>query len=138
MTENVGIPKRVSHGAQSRSFGKQSILALLVVTAPAWSCGDQGAKLLNSSDQPCADKVALAMNSSQPVTGAWDCLGTTMKAAYADIGVTGDDGIAHNLNSAKYMSTVKFVGHRSLYDDTSDKRFLLYRVGSTTGGGRRA
>jgi hypothetical protein len=94
----------------------------------ASSCGDQGAKLVNSSDQSCADKVALAMNSSQPVSGAWDCLGTTMKAAYADIGVTGDGGIAHNLNAAKYMSTVKFVGHRSLYDDITDNRFLLYRV----------
>ncbi len=100
-------------------------VTVLVVLA---SCGDQGAKLVNSSDQSCADKFALAVNSSQPVAGAWDCLDTTMKAAYADLGITGDDGIAKNLNSAKYMETVKFVGHRSLYGSGYEKRFLLYRV----------
>ncbi len=41
-------------------------VTVLVVLA---SCGDQGAKLVNSSDQSCADKFALAVNSSQPVAG---------------------------------------------------------------------
>lgn len=70
------------------------MLALLVACVVACSCGDQGAKLVNGSDQSCGDKFALATNSSQPVAGAWECLDMTMKAAYADLGVTGDDGIA--------------------------------------------
>lgn len=89
----------------------------------------QGARLTATSDQACADKVALAVSSSQPVTGAWDCLDATMRVAYTDLDITSDAQIPENTDPDRYMETVKFVGHRDLQGSTlSDARWLLYRA----------
>lgn len=102
-----------------------------------WSCGlpyipgivRHGASLVSHSDQPCADKVALAENSPQPVDGAWNCFDTSLKKIYAELGIKPSDaGLGQWLNPAKYMETIKFVGHRALYDSSPDPSRLLYRV----------
>lgn len=99
-----------------------------------WACGEQGARALNSSNEPCADKVALARNTSEPVAGAWNCMDAIMKAELADVGATSDDGITHIPDPRKHMDTVKFVGHRSLYNDSYEKWYLMYRVDGNYGG----
>jgi hypothetical protein len=95
-----------------------------------FSCGgDQGAKLTKGSDHPCANKVALALNSSRPVAGAWACFDDYLKSIWSGLGVNSDDDIAHWLNSAKYMETVKFVGNRALYDTPPfNTGHFLYRM----------
>ena len=89
---------------------------------------------MNSSDQACADKVALALNSSQTVPGAWECFDDFLKSSFSHPdfparAVSSDKDISSWLNPTKYMETVKFVGHRSIQGEVADPSiWLLYRV----------
>jgi hypothetical protein len=114
------------------------LLVVVFLSVLICSCGtgsqDQGARLVKSSDQPCADKVALALNSSRPVAGAWDCFDDYLKSIYSHPSfpapiVVSDEDIAGWVNPTKYMEIVKFVGHRALYDTPPyNASYLLYRI----------
>jgi hypothetical protein len=108
----------------------RSIVLLCIACVLISSCGgDQGAKLTKGSDHACADKVALALNSSKLVTGAWTCFDDYLKGIWKDFGVSSDDSLAHWINSAKYMEAVKFVGNRGLYDTPPfNTAHMLYRM----------
>ncbi len=111
-------------------------LTVALTIALICSCGiDTGAKLTNHSDQPCADKVALALNSSQVVSGAWACFDPYLKGIWQGLGVHSDTDLANWLNPAKFMETVKFLAHRALYDSPPfNTAHLLYRMEGNPNG----
>jgi hypothetical protein len=109
-------------------------MVMVLVVSCGFQSSPSAARLILSSGQPCADKVALADNSGQPVDGAWACLNPSAQDVLRGFGVKNDSDMAHWLNPDKYMETVKFVGRTTLYGPAAADDWFLFRVeGHPTG-----